>query len=186
MEELGRPLDAAWCHLLRGNRLRNSDAEAASEALEAAAASFERLGVAHLAERARELVAGSGSASNALLATATTSSPTARVAEGTHSASRLPSATNRLTRPLARLANEAALQAIAYGSVPTGVPVGGFGAAVAATHTNPITRAPAARHDTTTAIAVAAAPGVARRLAPPAALVRRAARWPRWAHRATA
>ena len=56
--ELGLPLDAARCELLRGNRLRDSDAEAASEALEAAAASFERLGVAHLAERARELVAG--------------------------------------------------------------------------------------------------------------------------------
>ena len=56
--ELGLPLDAARCELLRGNRLRDSDAEAASEALEAAASSFERLGVPHLAERARELVAG--------------------------------------------------------------------------------------------------------------------------------
>jgi class 3 adenylate cyclase/predicted ATPase len=56
--ELGLPLDAARCELLRGNRLRDSDAEAASETLDAAAASFERLGVAHLAERARELVAG--------------------------------------------------------------------------------------------------------------------------------
>jgi len=55
--ELGLPLDAARCELLRGNRLRDSDPEAASEALDAAAASFERLGVAHLAERARELVA---------------------------------------------------------------------------------------------------------------------------------
>jgi predicted ATPase len=56
--ELGLPLDAARCELLRGNRLRDSDPEAASEVLEAAASSFERLGVPHLAERARELVAG--------------------------------------------------------------------------------------------------------------------------------
>ena len=55
--ELGRPLDAARCELLRGGRLRDSDGDAASEALDSAAASFEDLGVAHLAERARELVA---------------------------------------------------------------------------------------------------------------------------------
>jgi class 3 adenylate cyclase/tetratricopeptide (TPR) repeat protein len=55
--ELGRPLDAARCELLRGGRLNDSDAGSGSDALEAAAASFERLGVAHLAERARQLVA---------------------------------------------------------------------------------------------------------------------------------
>jgi len=54
--ELGRPLDAARCELLRGGRLRDSEEDGASDALEAAAASFEQLGVAHLAGRARELV----------------------------------------------------------------------------------------------------------------------------------
>jgi adenylate cyclase len=55
--ELGRPLDAARCELLRGDRLRESDEEAARESLDAAAAAFGELGVTHLAERARELVA---------------------------------------------------------------------------------------------------------------------------------
>jgi class 3 adenylate cyclase/tetratricopeptide (TPR) repeat protein len=55
--ELGRPLDAARCELLRGDRLRESDEDAARESLAAAAAAFETLGVAHLADRARELVA---------------------------------------------------------------------------------------------------------------------------------
>ena len=54
--ELGRPLDAARCVLLRGTRLRDVNAEAAATALRGAAATFEELGVRHLAERARELV----------------------------------------------------------------------------------------------------------------------------------
>jgi class 3 adenylate cyclase/tetratricopeptide (TPR) repeat protein len=53
---LGLPLDAARCELLRGGRLRDSDPEASRESLDAAARAFERLGVAHLAGRARELV----------------------------------------------------------------------------------------------------------------------------------
>ena len=56
-EKLGHPLDAARCEELRGRRLAESDVEAAREALDAAAARYEELGVAHLAERARELVA---------------------------------------------------------------------------------------------------------------------------------
>ena len=55
---LGRPLDAARCDLLRGNRLRELDGAQASETLGAAARGFEELGVSHLAERARELVPG--------------------------------------------------------------------------------------------------------------------------------
>jgi class 3 adenylate cyclase/tetratricopeptide (TPR) repeat protein len=54
--EIGRPLDSARCELLRGDRLRDSDPDAAGDALEAAAAAFEELGVTHLAERARERV----------------------------------------------------------------------------------------------------------------------------------
>jgi class 3 adenylate cyclase/tetratricopeptide (TPR) repeat protein len=54
--ELGRPLDAARCVLLRGTRLRDANAEAAATALRGAAVTFDELGVKHLAERARELV----------------------------------------------------------------------------------------------------------------------------------
>jgi class 3 adenylate cyclase/tetratricopeptide (TPR) repeat protein len=56
-EQLGRPLDAARCELLLGERLREHDPAAASEALAAAAAAYERLGVNHLAARARDLMA---------------------------------------------------------------------------------------------------------------------------------
>jgi hypothetical protein len=56
-KRLGRPLDAARCELLRGRRARESDPIAASEALAAAAAAYERLGVKHLGARARELMA---------------------------------------------------------------------------------------------------------------------------------
>jgi adenylate cyclase len=56
--ELGRPLDAARCVLLRGRRLQEANAEAAAQALQGAASSFEELGVHHLAQRARELVPG--------------------------------------------------------------------------------------------------------------------------------
>ncbi len=55
-ERLGRPLDAARCELLLGQRLRERDPPAAREALTAAAAEYERLGVKHLAARARELI----------------------------------------------------------------------------------------------------------------------------------
>jgi predicted ATPase/class 3 adenylate cyclase len=54
-ERLGRPLDAARCELLLGQRLRESDPAAAEEALAAAAQAYERLGVKHLGKRAREL-----------------------------------------------------------------------------------------------------------------------------------
>jgi tetratricopeptide (TPR) repeat protein len=55
--ELGRPLDAARCLLVRGHLLADSDAEAASEALEAAAAEYEEHGVPGLSARSRELIA---------------------------------------------------------------------------------------------------------------------------------
>ncbi len=53
--EVGRPLDAARCDLLIGRRLREQDPAAASDALEAAAEAYERLGVHHLADGARAL-----------------------------------------------------------------------------------------------------------------------------------
>ncbi len=54
-EEIRRPLDAARCELLLGQRLLESDRDAALESLERAAGEYEALGVAHLATRAREL-----------------------------------------------------------------------------------------------------------------------------------
>jgi class 3 adenylate cyclase/tetratricopeptide (TPR) repeat protein/ribosomal protein L40E len=54
--ELGRPLDAARCDYLRGRLLLDVDPDAAREALRGAADSAEKLGVEHLAERARSLV----------------------------------------------------------------------------------------------------------------------------------
>src|SRR5262249_40950172 len=54
--ELGRPLASARCELLLGQRLRAGEDEAAGETLAAAAAAYERLGVKHLAARARELM----------------------------------------------------------------------------------------------------------------------------------
>ncbi|MDQ2940009.1 MAG: hypothetical protein M3R23_05715 [Actinomycetota bacterium] len=56
-EQLGHPLDAARCEELRGRRLAEDDPDAAREAFDSAAQRYEQLGVAHLAERARELVA---------------------------------------------------------------------------------------------------------------------------------
>jgi class 3 adenylate cyclase/tetratricopeptide (TPR) repeat protein len=53
--ELGRPLDAARCVLLRGMRLGEVNTEAATAAFRGAASTFEELGVHHLADRAREL-----------------------------------------------------------------------------------------------------------------------------------
>jgi tetratricopeptide (TPR) repeat protein len=58
-EKLGRPLDAARCELLLGQRLLEHDPTGALTALERAACEYEQLGVSHLALRAREL-AGAG------------------------------------------------------------------------------------------------------------------------------
>jgi class 3 adenylate cyclase/tetratricopeptide (TPR) repeat protein len=55
-EQLGRPLDAARCELLLGERARQADPTLADRALASAATAYERLGVKHLAARARELM----------------------------------------------------------------------------------------------------------------------------------
>jgi class 3 adenylate cyclase/tetratricopeptide (TPR) repeat protein/ribosomal protein L40E len=55
--ELGRPLDAARCLLVRGRLLAESDPEAAAAVLAEAAKEYEALDVPALATRARELVA---------------------------------------------------------------------------------------------------------------------------------
>jgi hypothetical protein len=52
---LRRPLDAARCELLRGERMLEHDPAAADAALARAEADFEALGVAHVAVRARAL-----------------------------------------------------------------------------------------------------------------------------------
>jgi class 3 adenylate cyclase/tetratricopeptide (TPR) repeat protein len=54
--ELGRPLDAARCSMLRGKLLVESEPNAAGELLDAAASEYEELGAPALAERAREAV----------------------------------------------------------------------------------------------------------------------------------
>ena len=56
-ERLGRRLDVARCDMLLGRRLLEQDADAAAEVLARAAAAYDGLGVTHLAERSRELVA---------------------------------------------------------------------------------------------------------------------------------
>ena len=56
-EQLGRPLDAARCQLLLGQRARGAEPAVSAQALTAAADAYERLGVEHLAARARELMA---------------------------------------------------------------------------------------------------------------------------------
>jgi hypothetical protein len=53
---LGRPLDAAWCDVLTGRACGDERPDVAREALARAAAAFDALGVAHLAEQARSLV----------------------------------------------------------------------------------------------------------------------------------
>ncbi len=53
--DLGRPLDAARCSMLLGRALREHDPGGAVLALDAAREEWERLGVAHQAERVREL-----------------------------------------------------------------------------------------------------------------------------------
>jgi class 3 adenylate cyclase/tetratricopeptide (TPR) repeat protein len=57
-KRLGRKLDAARAELLIGRALRAHDPGAAPDALATAEASFERLGVPHLAHRAHALAAG--------------------------------------------------------------------------------------------------------------------------------
>jgi hypothetical protein len=52
---LHRPLDAARCELLRGQRLLEHDHREALASLSRAAAEYDTLGVAHLARRAREI-----------------------------------------------------------------------------------------------------------------------------------
>jgi class 3 adenylate cyclase/tetratricopeptide (TPR) repeat protein len=54
---LCRPLEAARCELLLGQRLLQDDRGAAVTSLKRAASEYEELGVAHLAARARELAA---------------------------------------------------------------------------------------------------------------------------------
>jgi hypothetical protein len=54
-QALHRPLDAARCELLRGQRLLEHDHQEALESLNRAAAEYDKLGVAHLARRAREI-----------------------------------------------------------------------------------------------------------------------------------
>ena len=54
-QALRRPLEAARCELLLGQRLLEGDREAALLSLERAAREYDELGVAHLAGRAREL-----------------------------------------------------------------------------------------------------------------------------------
>jgi tetratricopeptide (TPR) repeat protein len=61
-QELQRPLDAARCELLLGRRLLESDPSAALATLDRAAAEYDQLGVAHLAERARGLAGAEASA----------------------------------------------------------------------------------------------------------------------------
>ena len=56
-QALGRPLDAARCELLLGQRLLEEDPQRAASVLAGAAAVYDELGVAHLAARARELLA---------------------------------------------------------------------------------------------------------------------------------
>jgi predicted ATPase/class 3 adenylate cyclase len=60
-QALSRPLEAARCELLLGQRLLEDDREAAEASLKRAASEYEELGVTHLAARAREL-AGSNAA----------------------------------------------------------------------------------------------------------------------------
>jgi hypothetical protein len=52
---LHRPLDAAHCELLLGERLLEHDRAEGVASLQQAASELEQLGVAHLAARAREL-----------------------------------------------------------------------------------------------------------------------------------
>jgi tetratricopeptide (TPR) repeat protein len=55
-QELGRPLDAARCVLVRGRLLVDSDPDLANDLLDEAATEYERLGAPALAARARDAV----------------------------------------------------------------------------------------------------------------------------------
>jgi class 3 adenylate cyclase/tetratricopeptide (TPR) repeat protein len=57
-QELGRPLDATRCLVVRGRLLLEADHDAATALLDEAAAEYEELGAPALAARAREPVAG--------------------------------------------------------------------------------------------------------------------------------
>ncbi|MCW3020555.1 MAG: hypothetical protein JWN10_2863, partial [Solirubrobacterales bacterium] len=54
-QHLRRPLEAARCELLLGQRLLEEDRDGAVASLARAAMEYDALGVAHLAARAREL-----------------------------------------------------------------------------------------------------------------------------------
>jgi class 3 adenylate cyclase/tetratricopeptide (TPR) repeat protein len=56
--ELGRPLDAARCKLVRGRLLADADPATSEELLASASEDYQQLGAPALAERARETVAG--------------------------------------------------------------------------------------------------------------------------------
>jgi hypothetical protein len=55
-EDLDRPLEAARCRLLAGQVIADRDPERSRVLLESAARATVRLGVPHLAERARDLI----------------------------------------------------------------------------------------------------------------------------------
>jgi class 3 adenylate cyclase/predicted ATPase len=55
-EALERPVDAAWCDLLTAHIAAEESPTLAREALDRAAAAFQRLGVPHMAQRARTLL----------------------------------------------------------------------------------------------------------------------------------
>jgi hypothetical protein len=59
-EALGRPIDAARCQLLLGRALQREDPAAASEVLASVRETYQRLGIVHQAQRARELAAAAG------------------------------------------------------------------------------------------------------------------------------
>ncbi len=59
-QRLQRPLEAARCELLLGQRLLEGDRAAGIASLQQAAAEYDELGVAHLAQRARELAGSAG------------------------------------------------------------------------------------------------------------------------------
>lgn len=59
-QRLRRPLEAARCELLLGQRLLEHDRAAGVASLENAAAEYDKLGVTHLATRARELAGSDG------------------------------------------------------------------------------------------------------------------------------
>jgi class 3 adenylate cyclase/tetratricopeptide (TPR) repeat protein len=59
-QQLGRPLEAARCEALLGERLLEQDRAAAEAALSGAASAYDRYGVEHLADRARQMFSAAG------------------------------------------------------------------------------------------------------------------------------